>query len=157
MSRLSIHKVFFLYPVSSDRRKYNEPNNYFSGRRYALYGKDKSTEYGIEPMDDFDICENIETSKSGVVINRLINKIVVSIGGYGGDWYKVFKLRSKFKRCDIIFSVTDRIGIPLIILMALRLILAMKRKRTEKRMSLRKRLAKYMKRYFSERKTGILS
>lgn len=122
MSKLLAPKVFFLYPLSHERKRYNEPNNYFSGRRYALYGKDKATDYGVEPMDDFEVCENIEMSKLGVIINRLINKIVVLMGGYGGDWYKAFKLRSKFEKCDIVFSTTDRVGIPLILLMAIRLI-----------------------------------
>ena len=109
-------KIFYLYPNSISRKLVFLKNNFFTDKFYTLYGKDQAEKYNFEVFDDFDVCEKIENSKFSFFFDFFINNLMKSAGFIGGDWFKVLKLRKRFKKVNVIFSITDRVGIPLLFL-----------------------------------------
>ena len=55
-------------------------------------------------------------------LNRIINYMWHQIGGYGGDWYDVFRNLTRINRAHLVFCTSDRFGIPLVILKHLGLV-----------------------------------
>lgn len=108
-------KIFYLYADSAARKKILDRNK-CDRNTYLLYGQDYAARYGCSTLDDLDICERIENSFYGKIIDFVLNKIWGSLGALGGSWHKIFALRHRMREADLILSTADRVGVPLTLL-----------------------------------------
>ncbi|MBI5370016.1 glycosyltransferase family 4 protein [Candidatus Uhrbacteria bacterium] len=115
-------KIFYLFPNSTLRKPTRRNDGRFVGQFYDHYGMDVASNYGHETVNDFDICEKIEKGIFGRITDRFINICWSVLGGVGGSWYKVIKLRRRIANSDVVLSTADRVGLPLVLLTYARVI-----------------------------------
>jgi glycosyltransferase involved in cell wall biosynthesis len=82
---------------------------------------DIAPDFGLMTIDDFDLIPLAEWSLASY-FNRLFNILFHSLGGYGGNWWKVWHVQKKIRQADWVLSQVDSVGIALVYLSALKLV-----------------------------------
>lgn len=116
--------ILYVFPNAKGRAEYEkETKKGLVEGRYSLYGMDYAIAQGEHSILDSLFYEaEFESHTIGKYIDLFCNKIITTVGGVGGSFYKVFRMRHFIHRSDRIVTTADRVGIPLIILMSLRLV-----------------------------------
>ncbi|NQV88717.1 MAG: glycosyltransferase family 4 protein [Parcubacteria group bacterium] len=115
-------KLLYLYANARSRSEIENPSSGSYKMDYALFGANHANTFGHQVIETTETQSNSEKKWIGIKLNFLLNKFIKIIGGYGGDWFKILTLKRSIAKTDIIISTSDRVGIPLILLMKLGLI-----------------------------------
>jgi len=116
-------KILYLYTNSCKKKRLAISKKLANNKDlHFLYGKESISKRGYDVSDDFDVCERIENSLLGRLVDFVFNNICKIVKASGGCWYKVFALKTKIKEVDVVFSTVDRVGIPLVILTYFKLV-----------------------------------
>jgi glycosyltransferase involved in cell wall biosynthesis len=105
-----VRAFYFFNPSAAKREAVDSPGNRLLGRRLnginELVARGASVDHNLasEPPGWARL--------AGVVLNRLIGLV----GGYGGLFPDVLSNRRAANRADVIFSLNDKLGIPLLLL-----------------------------------------
>lgn len=104
--------IFFAYRDAPDRRAALAATDALD--RYRLFGLDEIRARGAAGR------HNLERGGSPPVWARaaasVVNGVLRACGGYGGDFASVLMSLRTINEADIVFSTTDTVGIPLILL-----------------------------------------
>lgn len=88
-----------------------------SSQRFSFYGLDAfslSSEHTV--LDTLNDEAALETHRRGKIIDALCNGILHYVGGSGGSWYKLWRMRKAMSQSDTVVATADRVGIPLVLL-----------------------------------------
>lgn len=116
--------ILYVFPNAKGRAAYEKgtKKGLVEGR-YSLYGMDYTITQGQHHvLDSLSIEAKLEQQLIGKYIDFFCNKIIILIGGVGGSFYKIFRMRTFIRQADRIITTADRVGIPLIILMFLHIV-----------------------------------
>ena len=113
-------KLFYLFPDPTSRTSIAQPGHRYGGQASLWYGMDQANRFGHTV--DADLYHRSKRTRIENVIDRLINNIWSAMGGSGGNWFHILALRKPLARADLIISTADRVGIPLVLLMAVGLV-----------------------------------
>lgn len=113
-------KLLYLFPDPAMRLAIPQAGHRYGGQTYAWYGMDWASRYGHEAKADIDYLPRHTLGEK--LINRAINVLWFALGGSGGNWYRPLALRGAIKKADLIISTADRVGLPLVLLMAVGLL-----------------------------------
>jgi glycosyltransferase involved in cell wall biosynthesis len=104
--------VFFAFRDAPERRAALRAPGALD--RYRLFGLDEVAVHGAR------VRHNLEAEGPpplwARVLARLINGLLRLAGGYGGDFASVLASRRTANASDVVFSTTDTVGIPLMLL-----------------------------------------
>lgn len=80
--------------------------------RYCLLGLDQLAARG------FEVGHNLEREPPAWAraADRLLNRLVYGLGGYGGDFARVLPWLRAARRADVVLSTVDTVGLPLVLL-----------------------------------------
>jgi glycosyltransferase involved in cell wall biosynthesis len=83
-----------------------------SAERFTLFGLDEIDARGVR------VSHNLEPAAPAWArsVSSALNKLLYSLGGYGGDFASVLGSLRRANAADVIFSTVDTVGIPLILL-----------------------------------------
>jgi glycosyltransferase involved in cell wall biosynthesis len=103
--------VFFAFRDSPQRRAaLRTPLG--SAERFTLFGLDEIAARGVRVSYNLEPVAPPWTPAAGSVLNKLL----YSVGGYGGDFASVLGSLRRANAAQVIFSTVDTVGIPLILL-----------------------------------------
>ncbi|NQV89878.1 glycosyltransferase family 4 protein [Candidatus Uhrbacteria bacterium] len=114
--------LFYLFPDSCARKGITKPGHYSYKQTHLFYGMDHAHAYGHKISNDFDFCQYTEHGWFPKIVNKFLNRSWSFLGGSGGNWFKILYVRKQFIQADLIISTADRVGIPLVLLMAIGLV-----------------------------------
>src|ERR1043165_7655450 len=104
-------KVFVAYRDVPERRAALAASK-DAPERYRLFGLDQFEERGAE------IRHNLggRVPLLARAADKVVNKLVYGLGGYGGDFATVLASLREINRADVVLSTVDTVGIPLVLL-----------------------------------------
>src|SRR5262245_21828449 len=110
-------RIFIAYRDAPERRAaLAAPKD--SPERYRLFGLDEFQARGA------DVHHNLGSPapRWARALDRVLNKAVYGLGGYGGDFASVLASLRELNRADVVLSTVDTVGIPLVLLKRLGLV-----------------------------------
>jgi glycosyltransferase involved in cell wall biosynthesis len=112
--------LFYLFPDPASRVSIAEPGHRYEEQTSLWYGMDQANRFGHTV--DADLYHRPKRTSIENLTDRLINTLWSAVGGSGGNWFHILALRKHLARADLIVSTADRVGIPLVLLMAVGLV-----------------------------------
>ena len=109
---MSVSTLFILY-ADTPRRRSAVAAQSPSLDDYLLYGLSELRDRGYHVRHNL---ERIAYSPVVSKMNKAVNLIWHTMGGYGGDWATVVRCLPAINRSRLVFSTVDRVGIPLVLL-----------------------------------------
>jgi glycosyltransferase involved in cell wall biosynthesis len=104
-------KVFVAYRDVPERRAaLAAPRE--APERYRLFGLDDFEARGAEVRHNLGAPIPLWAR----IIDKVVNKLVYGLGGYGGDFASVVASLREINRADVVLSTVDTVGIPLVLL-----------------------------------------
>jgi glycosyltransferase involved in cell wall biosynthesis len=110
-------KVFVAYRDAAERRAaLAAPTD--APERYRLFGLDQFEARGAEVRHNL----GRRVPLWARLADRIANRLVYGLGGYGGDFASVLASLREINRADVVLSTVDTVGIPLVLLKRLGLV-----------------------------------
>ena len=103
----------FIFYADTPRRRNVVATQLPSLDDYLLYGMPDFRNRG------YHVRHNLERDTHSALaskMNKVVNQIWHTAGGYGGDWATVMRHLPVINRSRLVFSTVDRVGIPLVLL-----------------------------------------
>jgi glycosyltransferase involved in cell wall biosynthesis len=82
--------------------------------RYALSALDQLPAYGVSVRHNLE--REAPSPRWALLTDRLVNRAVRGLGGYGGDFHSVLPSIRRLNAADVVLSTVDTVGIPLLLL-----------------------------------------
>jgi glycosyltransferase involved in cell wall biosynthesis len=110
-------RAFFAFRDSPQRRAaLRAPVG--ASERYLLFGLDEIAAHGVRVEHNL----RVRFPAWARPVDRLLQRIVYGVGGYGGDFASILPSLPAIRRADVVLSTVDTVGIPLVLLKRLGLV-----------------------------------